>query len=187
MEQLIIKETILDILHNINRISTKNVPITSMGLFNGKMGMAIFFYHYGKYYNNVACVRIADDFIEDIRKNMIDITLIDYVNGLSGIDAGLKYLLKKGFIDASTARLPEATEQAIYNGLFNFQSNDPNDYLHRLSGLGIFFIQDSRRESLMTPAPSSSINRQGVSHIINLVGHIDESSISRLNYRDVLR
>lgn len=43
MEQLIIKETISDILHNIARISSNNVPATSMGPLNGKLGMAIFF------------------------------------------------------------------------------------------------------------------------------------------------
>ncbi len=189
MEQLIVEETtIAGILHNIaSRIATHSARETGMGLLTGKMGMAIFLFHYGKRYNNTACTQLAADLIEDIRTNMNKITSADYHNGLSGVDAGLKYLLKNGFIDAAMAEMPQLAEQAIYNSLLDLPSNNIHEHLYRLSGLGKYFAQDYRKKSLIATGPFSTSNRRSVLHLINLLGLLDVNLIPQLDHRDVIR
>ena len=188
MEQLIVEETITSILHNIaDSIFTNNARITDSGLLTGKMGIAIFLFNYGKCYNNAVCTQLADDIIKDIRINMNGVNSIDYYNGLSGIDAGLKYLLKNGFIDTGMAEIPEMAEQAIYNGFLNFPKEQMHDRLYRLSGLGKYFAQDYRIRSLTTTGPFSMANRKCVSHLIGLLGLLDVNQVLQLDHKDVLR
>lgn len=188
MEHVIVRETISGILHNIARhISANSARITDRGLLSGKMGGAIFLYHYAQCYNNMVCAQLADSFIEDIRNNMSEITSVDYSNGLSGIEAGLNYLLKKGFIDARTAEMPEKAVQAIYNSPFNLRRNDMHDYLYRLTGLGKYFMQDHRKKLLTTAEPFSDLHRQCVSHIINLLSVMDVAFVQQQHYSNMLR
>lgn len=187
MEQLIVEETIADILHNIAfRMLANNAQVNSRGLFNGKMGMAIFLYHYGNRYNNAACTQLADGFIEDLRDNIIEITSVEYNNGLSGIDAGLKYLLNKGFIDAGMATIPEMAEQAIYKSVLDLRPDNIHENFYRLPGLIKYFTLDHRKNLLTTTGSFPNTNRKCISHIIDLLGRLDVQLIPHLDYRDVL-
>jgi hypothetical protein len=187
MEQLIVNETIAGILLNIAcRISTPHATVPDSGLLTGKLGMAIFLFHYGKCYHNAACTQLADDFIEDIRINRNKITSVDYGNGLSGIDAGLKYLAKNEFIDADLAEMPEMAVQTICNSFLNFPSDNVHEHLYRLSGLGKYFAQDYRKISLTTIGPFSKSNRKCVSQLINLLGLLDVNLIPQLDHKGIL-
>ncbi|AEV98657.1 hypothetical protein A4D02_34835 [Niastella koreensis] len=186
MEQLIVEETISGILHNIvSRMSAGSTHITDRGL-NGKMGMAIFLFHYGCSYNNEACTAMADELIDDIRNSIGEFTSADYYDGLSGVDAGLNYLLKKGFINEGMAELPETAKQVIYNNVRDFPRENIHKNLYRLSGLGKYFAQDYRKNSLITIGPSSKYNRKCVLHFFYLLRLVDPTLMPQLDNKDFI-
>lgn len=186
MEQIIVEETTSNMLHNIaGSISNNNALVTDRGL-NGKLGMAIFLFHYGSCYNNAACTAVADGFIDDIRNNIMEIASADYYDGLCGVDAGLNYLLKKGFIDDDQAKMPEIANQAIFNSVRDFPRDNMHKNLYRLSGLGKYFAQDHRKRSLITIEPSSKSNRKCVSHFFYLLRLLDPTLMPQLHNKDII-
>jgi hypothetical protein len=187
MEQLIVEETLSGILHNIaGRMSTNNAQVTGRGLLNGKMGLAIFLFHYGSCYNNAACKEAAHAFVDDIRNNIMEITSADYDDGLSGVDAGLNYLWKNGFITGDMAEMPEMALRVIYNSVRDFPRDNMHKNLHRLSGLGKYFAQDYRKRSLTTIGPSSRYNRKCVSHFFYLLRLLDPTLMRQLDNKDII-
>jgi hypothetical protein len=187
MEQVTIEETIANMLHDIVcRISANSALITNTGL-KGKTGAAIILYHYAGFYKNKASKQLADNFIEHVRDNITELTSIDPDSELPGIEAGLTYLLKNGFIDTAAAKIPETVQQAVQKNLLDLPRVNIHEYLNRLSSLGKYFTQDSRKTSLTTIVPASGFNRESVSHYIRLLRLLDAKMIPQLNHTGILR
>jgi hypothetical protein len=92
--------------------------INNLGLLNGKMGVAIFFYHYSVYSGNYAYKDFAKDLISDIYQEINGETPIDFANGLTGIGWSLKYLVNRGFIcDENEVKLVELDRSIYLNSL----------------------------------------------------------------------
>ena len=70
------------------------------GLFYGKTGVAVFFFHYARHTGNGLFQDYAIDLIEELQKQITVTTSIRYDVGISGIGTGFEYLLQNGFIDA---------------------------------------------------------------------------------------
>lgn len=71
----------------------------NLGLFHGKMGAVIFFYHYSRYTSNSIYYEFAGELLDDIFKEIHDRLPIDFENGYLGIGWGIQYLAYKKFID----------------------------------------------------------------------------------------
>ena len=70
------------------------------GLVHGKMGIAIFFFHYARYTGNELFEEYAYDLIEEIHDQLHANTAADYEQGIAGIGVGMDYLLKNSFLQA---------------------------------------------------------------------------------------
>ena len=70
------------------------------GLFYGKTGIAVFFFHYAHYTGNGLYQEYAMDLIEEIQKQVTVAESTSYDTGISGIGVGFEYFLKNGFIEA---------------------------------------------------------------------------------------
>jgi hypothetical protein len=71
----------------------------SHGLYDGKTGSVIFFFHYAKYTNNNLYEDFAIELLNDILEDIEHDTNINFDNGLSGIGWAINYLVHTGFID----------------------------------------------------------------------------------------
>lgn len=72
---------------------------SDLGLYNGKMGMVIFFFHYARYTGNTLYENFAEEFLNEILDSLHNGTLISFKRGLSGIGWGILYLIKQGFME----------------------------------------------------------------------------------------
>jgi len=88
--------------------------ITNLGLINGKMGIAIFFYHYAKYTNNEVYENYAGELIDEIYEEIKNRTSIDFDNGLTGIGWGIEYLVQNGFLEADTDEVLDDVDETVY-------------------------------------------------------------------------
>jgi hypothetical protein len=70
------------------------------GLLNGKTGISLFFFHYGRYTGHSLYNEYARYLIELVKSQIHDDYPLDYERGLAGVGAGLDYLQKNGFYDA---------------------------------------------------------------------------------------
>ena len=70
----------------------------SPGLVHGKMGIAVFFFHYAKYTGNILFSDYAIDLIREMQNQLHTNTPADYENGIAGIGVGIDYLNRNEFL-----------------------------------------------------------------------------------------
>lgn len=112
--------------------------IENLGLLNGKLGIAIFFYHYSRYTGNKIFEDYAGELIDEIYEEINTNTPVDFANGLTGIGWGIEYLVKNGFIEADTDEALADVDNTVYrSSLYRpFLLENGND----LFGYGLYFI-----------------------------------------------
>ena len=117
--------------------------IDNIGLLNGKMGIAIFFYRYGRYSNIKVYTDYAGELIDEIYEEINLNTSTDFTDGLTGIGWGIEYLIENKFVDADSDEALSEIDNAVYRNMLNNpllidNGNDLFDYglycISRLKG-----------------------------------------------------
>jgi len=112
--------------------------IDNLGLLNGKMGIAIFFYHYSRYTGNKIFEDYAGELIDEIYEEINTNTPVDFANGLTGIGWGIEYLVKNMFLEADTDEALAEIDSNVYrNSLYRpFLLDNDKD----LFGFGLYYL-----------------------------------------------
>jgi hypothetical protein len=108
-----------------NVLSVNIQKLSSPGLLEGKMGVAIFLYHYSRYSGRTAYSQLADHLLDEIIKS-ISGQQISFSTGLSGIGWGIKHLLKENFIEGGDDIL-EDLENCIVRYIKAYTNEDMLD------------------------------------------------------------
>lgn len=129
-------DTHLQRIVNVLLLNASFIP--NHGLLNGKMGIAIFIYHYARYTKNAIYTCYAGELIDEIYEEINKNTPIDFADGLTGIGWGIEYLAKNGFVEADTdkalAEIDATISQVITEGVWD------NLTLQHLADCGYYFI-----------------------------------------------
>lgn len=72
------------------------------GIFQGKMGLSVFFFHYARYTNNPLFEDFAAELLDEVLQMIRADTPIAFSNGLCGIGWGVEYLEQEGFVEGDT-------------------------------------------------------------------------------------
>ncbi|WP_303010560.1 hypothetical protein [uncultured Bacteroides sp.] len=89
-----------DLLQRIvNHLTIQNITVHDIGLLNGKMGIAFFFYHYARYKKDSLYEVLAGNLMDEICDNLHDNMPITIDKGLCGIAWGICTLLEQDFLD----------------------------------------------------------------------------------------
>lgn len=73
-----------------------------LGLYDGKMGYVLFFFHSARYLNNLWFEEYAEELLDEIYCDITLETPINFFNGLCGIGWGIEYLVQHGFVRGCT-------------------------------------------------------------------------------------
>jgi hypothetical protein len=105
---------------NVSPMCLLNASFTdNLSLLNGKMGIAIFFYQYGRYSGNKIFRDSAGELIDEIYEEINTNTPVDFANGLTGIGWGIEYLVKNEFVQADTDEALSEIDTSVYrNSLY---------------------------------------------------------------------
>ena len=103
------------------------------GLIHGKMGIAIFFFHYAKFTGNELFADYAMDVISELLDQIHVNSPADYERGLAGIGVGFDYLVQHGFLSTKEdicedfdQRMERAVKHeswgnfSLYNGVIGY-------------------------------------------------------------------
>jgi len=85
----------------------------TLGLLNGKMGVAIFFFHYAEYMAEKVYKDFAGELIGEIYKEIHANYSCDFKAGLSGIAWGVEYLVYNQFVEGETDEILEDLDRQI--------------------------------------------------------------------------
>ena len=108
------------------------------GLFYGKAGIAVFFFHYAHQTRNEIAQSYAMELIEEIQKQFTDSASVRYDIGLAGIGVGFEYFLQNGFLVADEEIFEDFDARMFRAALY-----EPYPDLSLeggLTGLGRYFI-----------------------------------------------
>jgi lantibiotic modifying enzyme len=74
---------------------------SNLGLFNGKMGCVIFFFHYARYTGNNCHENFAGELLNEIYEDIHADMSVRFSSGLTGIAWGIAYLIYAGFVEGN--------------------------------------------------------------------------------------
>ena len=109
------------------------------GLYYGKTGIAIFFFHYARQTGSALFQQYAMDLIEALLKQITTKTETRYDIGIAGIGAGFEYFLQNGFIEAEDNDFFEEFDDRIYRATL-YETYTDLSLAVGLTGLGSYFI-----------------------------------------------
>ena len=90
----------LDELATILAVSSHSCKF--IGLSYGMIGIAVFFFHYARYKDNMLFANYALKLIEKAQENIHNDSPLNYAEGLTGIGTGIEYIAQQGFLDIDT-------------------------------------------------------------------------------------
>jgi glycosyltransferase involved in cell wall biosynthesis len=93
------------------------------GLFNGKMGVVIFFYLYSRHTDNPKYEKLAFGILSDIIDNLYNVTPVNLFSGLCGIGLGILFLLDRNYIEGDAGEILEEIDLKIASETFNNKEN----------------------------------------------------------------
>lgn len=105
-------------LQSIANILLINIQhMNKVGLLDGRMGAALFFYNYGRYTNEQFYGDFADTILDSIIENVRwNISRYDI---WAGIGLGVEYLLVHNFVDGNSDELLEDFDSILLNRKIN--------------------------------------------------------------------
>lgn len=97
----------------IHHLMLKSFDIKDVGLFNGKIGLVIFFFHYAKYQHNPIYEDLANDLLDEVTENIHKELPLNFASGLCGIAWGIEYLIRNNFIEGNSNDICEELDKRI--------------------------------------------------------------------------
>lgn len=86
----------------------------NLGLMNGKMGIAIFFYHLSRYTKRKIYDDFAGELVDEIYREIHNHYPSDFKNGLCGIAWGIEYLIQNQFVEADSNEVLYDLDKMIF-------------------------------------------------------------------------
>lgn len=118
----IMKERIEKFNGFVMSLDIEKIPI---GLFSGKMGICIYFYHQARLTQNRKYEKFAEKLLDSIYRQVHTEMPIDIENGLAGICYGINYLIEENFVKGNVNSILKELDDRIFRSLnFNSLSNN---------------------------------------------------------------
>jgi len=179
------KQHIASRLQRIANLLLLNASIIdNLGLLNGKMGIAIFFYHYAYHTGNEMYEVKAGELIDEIYGEIHQNTSVNYADGLSGFGAGIEYLVKNGFIEANTDEVLEEIDKKIYYTVRHV----PNriDLCFGLTGCGKYYTARLYNPFNNKETKVTTLNEEHLSCIVDSLDKTYDTYFDLLSVIDLL-
>ncbi len=110
--------------------------VQSSGLFYGRMGLVIFFYHYSQYSKDIQYTKLADLLLTDILTHVYKEIPVSLNNGLCGLGMAISYLFSEGFVEGDEDDVLFEIDKQIENNI----SMDNADLSFETGILGVLYF-----------------------------------------------
>lgn len=132
-----------------NFVMAQDIYKQPLGLFGGRMGLCIYFFHQHRITDNIEYKNYAEKILISIYKQIHVELSTDIEDGLIGICYGIIYLIEQGFIEGKINDILKELDDKIFNRLyFSLLSLQPHLYIEehlKIISYSIYFckrIQD---------------------------------------------
>lgn len=98
-----------------------NIANYPPGLWNGKMGIAVLFYHYARCFGDKDVEKMGEHIIDNIFSHINPDMPRNFAHGLTGIGAGIEYLVQNNFMEGDTDDALQDID-SLMNGIIHFRN-----------------------------------------------------------------
>lgn len=152
-----------------------NVQPDELGLFHGKMGLSIYFFHLTKQskdikYNDHA-EKLISELYEYIGKSQIS---TDFQNGLAGIGWGLNHIISQGFVEADIDEVLIELDDKIYKFLISEKEKLPISIDQGIMGYLFYFFCRLKERGSNNIDYNTFILQRVMIDLINILGQTIE-------------
>lgn len=134
--------------------------IPDVGLLKGRMGIAIFLFHYSRTFNDEQYKLKAEDILKHLLADIKADTHYGFCTGLCGIGWGIEYLYQEGFVEGDTNEILADFDKKIMEIDPERMTNLNQDY--GFSGIVLYLLArlyTVKKESKKNPFDEDYLNR----------------------------
>jgi lantibiotic modifying enzyme len=158
----------------INKIkeSLWDIKQERLGLLNGKMGIALFFYYYSNIFKDKKSEQFADALLDELYESLMKqgkLTLLTFGNGLAGIGWCLEYFVNHRFCEGNTDNILKDVDDAVFKTV-NEHEHLPINLQQGLTGYLLYVV--SRLKNKKDNKKISTQVNQGL--LIKIINKLDE-------------
>lgn len=152
-------------------VMSQDIEKLSVGLFDGKMGICIYFYHQSRLTQNKEYEAFAEKLLDSICEQLYTELPVELETGLAGIGLGINYLVKSGFVEGNVNLVLKELDDKIFSSL-SFQrlptaSTGDVGMLRVIMGLIYYFL--NRLENDMLPKDQRELFQNIIIKSINAI------------------
>jgi hypothetical protein len=133
----------------VNKLILKSCDLLDLGLFHGKMGLVIFFFHYAYFTKKSIYRKFAEQLLDEIFEDIHDRLTLDLENGYCGIGWGIEYLSQKKFIAGDTNEILESIDMKVME--WNLKRVKDLSLKNGIAGVFHYVLCRLKNKSLITP------------------------------------
>lgn len=157
--------------------------VNEIGLLYGKMGIAIFFFHYARYSEDKRYEDIAMELVDTVLKNLTLQIPANYAYGLAGIGTGIEYLIQNKFIEEDGNDILTDIDTIVFKELI-YQEKKDFSLEKGLCGLGKYFLYRIHKRKYWQEELITVKNRQNIIHLLDRLD--SEKKITSLSQIEIL-
>lgn len=154
----------MDIIHRIiNHIILHSFFMKEIGLFHGKIGIAVVLYHYARYMKDPHYDKIAGTLLEDVLESIPNDINIGLENGISGIGWAVCHLLNNNFVEGDAREILQQIDKRVleYEPLRMYDYSLKNG----LEGIAVYLLERNKviapkQDNLYTESYLQNIENQ---------------------------
>lgn len=166
MEKDELKRTIILLNRIMMSMDMRGGPL---GLFNGQMGICIYFFYLARLQNNLEYRAFAEKLLQHIFASASDISVINISVGLSGIGWGIHHLLEEGFVTGSFDDVLQDVDDVLFRTV-HFEWMDDKKR-SKLDFIWLLFYYADRLRTMK----KKEEKRLAQKTVVRILNHIEDS------------
>ncbi|WP_286845416.1 lanthionine synthetase LanC family protein [Proteiniphilum sp. UBA5346] len=162
----------------------KSISIVELGLWNGKMGMAITLFHLFRITKKPEYEMQANDLIEEIYGSISNSIPFHFADGLLGIGCGFEYIVGKGFVEGDSDEILLEIDQITKN-MIDFRPMDSLDIGKGVCGVGCYLYYRLRNKLGNDESMTTLKLKEYLIYLIDWIEELLLKTKEKTDYNDV--
>lgn len=162
----------------INQMIIDNAPeLLDPGLFNGKMGVCVYFFHLSSKSGKADHLAFAEKLLDEVYKQVNNKSITcGFGDGLAGIAWAINHLIQEGFVEADPDEILEEVEDTVFRYLVS-QTDFQLGLLEGLLGYLAYLVYRLDQPSPVNPDKEFVLKRMMVEVLNHIGAAIDERKL----------
>lgn len=156
-------------IHINQAIMSLDMKYLPVGLFDGKMGICIYFFYASRFSNNALYLSYAEKLLNDVYSSLNEIDVIDFDTGIAGVTWGVHHLVVNGFVTGNINWVLQDVDNLLFRDISSMLLDNKVKSRHEL--LWFLFYYSDRLGTIKDKIETILMQRI----VIQIINYIEDS------------